>query len=120
MTDEKRMCELFKAFEEVKHKAEKEERHRLQKELYSPELLEQLADLEHQQWAHWTQYLLGRLTLRPNYVKVDKKTQKDFKRWAKQIITPYRNLSKKEKESDREWARKVLERINKVFGGETK
>lgn len=43
-----------------------------------PEVVEALAALEHEQWAHWTKYA---------------------------------DLSEKEKESDREWARKVLEII---------
>jgi hypothetical protein len=30
------------------------------------------------------------------------------RRWWKQIDTPYFKLSEKEKESDREWARKVM------------
>lgn len=58
-------------------------------------LIEDLADLEHQQWAHWTRYLLD------NY------TPENIERWIKQINTPYSALSEKEKESDRKWARKV-------------
>lgn len=79
----------------------------------SNELREQLADLEHQQWAHWTDYLFRRLSLSPNSLKVDEETKKDFERWVKQIITPYKDLSKKEKDADREWADKVLKLIKK-------
>jgi len=60
------------------------------------QLLEQLAALEHEQWAHWTSYML------------DNDTVENVLRWRKQIETPYADLSEKEKESDREWARKVL------------
>lgn len=63
------------------------------------ELLEKLADLEHQQWAHWTQYMLNNLT------------EENIARWRRQIETPYNNLSEKEKESDRKWAKKVLSLI---------
>ncbi len=58
--------------------------------------LEKLADLEHKQWAHWTTYMLDNLT------------DKNIATWKQQIKTPYSGLSEKEKESDREWARKVL------------
>lgn len=64
--------------------------------------LERLAALEHQQWAHWTKYMLDNLT------------EENIQRWRKQIETPYKDLTEKEKESDREWARKVLEIIGGV------
>jgi hypothetical protein len=64
--------------------------------------LEQLAELEHEQWAHWTRYMLDNLT------------EENIARWRRQIDTPYEELSEKEKESDRKWARKVLG----VLGGE--
>lgn len=64
-------------------------------------LIEELSDLEHDQWAHWTKYMLENLT------------PENIKRWKKQIKTPYALLSAKEKESDREWARKILKIIKK-------
>lgn len=63
-------------------------------------ILEKLANLEHQQWAHWTKYMLDNLT--PDNIK----------RWRDQIVTPYSQLSEKEKETDREWARKVVKIID--------
>jgi hypothetical protein len=60
---------------------------------------ERLAALEHEQWAHWTGYLLDHLT--PESVE----------RWRRQIATPYEELSEPEKQSDREWADRVLELI---------
>lgn len=57
---------------------------------------ESLAELEHEQWAHWTKYMLDNLT------------DANIARWKKQIATPYKDLSEKEKDSDREWADKVL------------
>lgn len=50
---------------------------------------ERIADLVHQQWAHWAWYMLGNLT------------DKNIKRWRKQMDTPYENLSEMEKDSDR-------------------
>ena len=64
------------------------------------ELLENLAALEHEQWAHWTEYMLDNLSAG------------NITRWREQINTPYDKLSEKEKESDREWARKVLTIFN--------
>ncbi|MFA5953831.1 MAG: hypothetical protein WC812_04525 [Candidatus Pacearchaeota archaeon] len=71
-------------------------------------LLEKLADLEHKQWSHWTRYLIK------NY------TKENINRWKKQIKTPYSKLSKREKESDREWAIKVLNLIKKQNNNEIK
>jgi len=62
--------------------------------------IEELADLEHQQWAHWTKYMLDNLTF------------ENMARWRKQIDTPYSELTEKEKESDRKWARKAICKIN--------
>lgn len=39
---------------------------------------------------------------------LDNLTDKDISQWKKQIKTDYKDLSEKEKDSDREWARKVL------------
>ena len=63
------------------------------------DLLENLAELEHQQWAHWTEYMINHMT------------QENIAKWINQINTPYSELTEQEKESDRKWARKVLERI---------
>lgn len=53
---------------------------------------EQLAELEHDQWAHWTRYMLDNLT------------PQNIERWRRQCDTPYSELTEKEKDSDREWA----------------
>ena len=66
------------------------------------ELVEKLADLEHKQWGHWTQYFL------------ESYNEDNRKRWNRQAHTAYRNLSEKEKESDRVWARKVLNILKKL------
>lgn len=56
--------------------------------------VEIMADLEHQQWAHWTRYMLDNLT------------PENIERWKQQCATDYADLNEKEKESDRRWARK--------------
>jgi len=60
---------------------------------------EKLAELEHKQWAHWTEYMLENLNL------------ENRERWKVQLRTTYKDLSEKEKESDRDWARKVIKLI---------
>lgn len=75
------------------------------------ELRERLAELEHKQWSHWTKYMLDELyglfdldTLNRNCKPVQ-----SLRRWQKQMKTEYKDLTEKEKDSDREWADKVLE-----------
>lgn len=65
--------------------------------MVTKELVEKLAALEHEQWAHWTRYMLDNLT------------EENIARWRQQIKTDYQDLSEKEKNSDREWAWKVIE-----------
>ncbi len=60
------------------------------------DLRERLAALEHEQWAHWTRHLLANLT------------PENVARWRRQCDTPYDRLTEAEKESDREWADRVL------------
>ena len=70
------------------------------------ELLDSLASVQHDIWAHWMTYLFsickenadGSVT-----IPVDK-----VKRWKRQIKTTYIDLTEKEKESDREQAEKVI------------
>lgn len=68
-------------------------------------ILEKLSDLEHDQWAHWTRYMLDTIA---KELGVSIEDLECVKRWRRQISTPYEELSEKEKESDRNWARKVL------------
>lgn len=75
---------------------------------------EELAALEHQQWAHWTRYMLKTLEplLSPNlrwHPDVRGNAEAALERWLRQINTPYADLTEEEKDSDREWADKVLE-----------
>jgi len=59
-------------------------------------LRESLAALEHEQWSHWTRYMIEHLT--PDNIE----------RWLRQCETPYEDLTEREKDSDREWADRVL------------
>lgn len=63
-------------------------------------LFERLAAIEHEQWAHWTRYMIDNLT------------PENIKRWRRQILTPYNELTDIEKGSDRTWAMKVMTLLN--------
>ena len=58
--------------------------------------LEAVAAIEHDQWAHWTRYMLDNLT------------PENARRWDWQCVTPYNELSETEKDSDRKWAVKSI------------
>lgn len=64
-------------------------------------LLEKIAALEHVQWVHWTEYMLANMSL------------ENVARWHWQMTVPYDELTEKEKDSDREWAEKVLNLVEK-------
>ena len=87
------------------------------------ETLDQLAELEHQQWAHWTAYMLDTIeaaidpaTMGYEYEGTTAHAYSGsrivqridaVKRWRRQIETPYEELTDKEKASDMEWAVKA-------------
>ena len=72
-------------------------------------IIEKLAEIEHERWAHWQKYVHdkcehrsdGALVILPDLVA----------QWDRQIATPYCDLTEKEKESDREQVRKYLSTI---------
>ena len=77
--------------------------------LNSPELLEDLAAVEHDRWSHWQRYMHdkgqatedGGLLIPAELVG----------RWSAQMNTPYAELSEQEKESDRDQVRRYLPTI---------
>lgn len=75
------------------------------------ELREQLADFMHQAWAHWTQDMLDTIQAEQDERSPEPTDICELlcnERWRRQIETPYVDLSEKEKDSNREWADKVL------------
>lgn len=60
-------------------------------------LLETLADLEHKQWISWTSWLVENEEL-PKELVI---------KWKRSWL-PYRELSEKQKDKDRIWARSVI------------
>ena len=80
-------------------------------------LLETLASIEHERWAHWQRYLHSHCTpvgtdgalLIPGEL---------VHRWEVEINTPYSELTEKQKESDRQQVRRYLPIIVEALGDE--
>lgn len=69
-------------------------------------LVEELAALEHQRWAHWQKYVHDNGQRQPDGSIV---LPADLVvRWERQINTQYADLTAEERESDREQVRKYL------------
>ena len=68
------------------------------------ELIEELSDLEHEQWMKWSKEL----------AKKEKLSEERVERWEKDW-KPYDKLRDDIKEFDRIWARKVLKIVNKYM-----
>ena len=62
------------------------------------ELIEELSDLEHEQWMGWAKDIL----------KTEDITEERSKRWKEDSFKPYKDLTEEQKDMDREWAEKVL------------
>ena len=73
-------------------------------------MVDKLAEVQHEIWAHWMKYLFdvsttnkdGSVTIPSDMVR----------RWKRQISTQYSDLSRMEQESDIEQAQKVLSVIH--------
>ena len=69
-------------------------------------LLEQLAELEHEQWMAWTKAVIDKMSW-----NVSRESRYQYEEMWEPNWVPYSELSEDQKEKDREWARKVLEVI---------
>lgn len=65
--------------------------------------IEKGAALEHARWARWHVHMIG------------KQTFENLKRWERQAVTPYEELSEPEKESDRREVREYLPLVDALF-----
>lgn len=77
-------------------------------------MLEDLAAIEHERWAHWQSHVHSHGVQRADgslLIPADL-----VQRWNRQITTPYAELSESEKESDREQVRRYLSAIESAFG----
>jgi hypothetical protein len=81
---------------------------------FSDELVERFADLAHESWSGWMRYLFGKCVSSPEYDGDVLIPAGLVDRWGRQMRTPYAELPEREKESDREEARKYL---RAAFGG---
>ena len=78
----------------------------------SPELIEQLAALSHEQWSGWMRYLFGKSIARDDGATIIPRDSSE--RWLRQMNTPYSRLPEEEKDSDRTEAKRVLELLERV------
>ena len=76
-------------------------------------MVETLADLEHDRWSHWQEHLHSLCEKNPDGSLTI--PAKKVERWERQINTKYKDLSEKEKDSDRDEARKTVEAIKKYM-----
>jgi hypothetical protein len=77
----------------------------------SDELIEILADIEHERWSKWMRYMFECGTFNEGgtwTMPADK-----VERWHRQVGTPYAELSDREKESDRDEVRTTLQALIK-------
>ena len=71
--------------------------------------IEVIADFCHKQWIHWMTYLTSKIS-------GTNEDQLSLQHWKRQMNTPYSELTEKEKESDREQARKFIKLIKNDGG----
>lgn len=76
------------------------------------EKVEKLASLMHQIWAGWQTWVHQTSKLNNDGSRTI--PEELVVRWNRQIVAPYKELSEKEKESDRVEARKVLRLLRKT------
>lgn len=83
--------------------------------LETPEVLDRLATVEHERWAHWQRYLHDQCERRSDGSLVI--PAELVRRWEEQISTPYADLSDEEQLSDREQVLKYLPVVIEALGG---
>lgn len=82
--------------------------------LRSSGLIEKLAAVEHERWAHWQRYLHEQCKPGPDGSLIIPATL--VHQWTAQINTPYAELTEREKDSDREQVHRYLPTIAAAFG----
>jgi hypothetical protein len=78
------------------------------------EILEELAAIEHERWAHWQKYMHEKCQRRADGSLVV--PAKYVRRWERLIATPYAKLTDSERESDRDQVRRYLPTIARLLG----
>ncbi|MBB3948392.1 hypothetical protein GGQ73_004379 [Rhizobium skierniewicense] len=69
-------------------------------------LLDQLASIEHERWAHWQKYMHSKALRQPDGSLIIPAYL--VTKWERQIALPFAQLSEAEKDSDREQVQKYL------------
>lgn len=86
------------------------------KEDWEGEFVEKGADLEHARWSKWQDYVFSKCEMKVIDDKAYMCLPNEFyQRWARQIDTPYSELSEAEKESDRKEVRQYLPLIQSLL-----
>ena len=83
--------------------------------LSSPELLNKIADIQHEIWAHWMRYLFS-VSIHNEDGAVIIPVEK-VERWKRQLSTAYDSLTENEQQSDKDQAEKVLNVIRDELNG---
>lgn len=63
-------------------------------------VLEEMAAIQHDIWAHWMKYMFSKCQVSSEGMPIIPKALAD--RWARQVTTKYADLPEEEKQSDRE------------------
>lgn len=71
------------------------------------ELIELLANYEHDRWSRWQKHLFSKCIIKDDGSLIIPKEFVD--RWTRQMHTEYSNLNNEEKEADRKEAKNILE-----------
>jgi len=69
-------------------------------------LIESLAAVEHERWAHWQRYLHSKCSRKADGSLL--LPAELVQKWEKQIATKYEDLGEEQKESDRDQVRRYL------------
>ena len=78
------------------------------------ELLEKLASIEHERWAHWQGFMHEKGQRQPDGGLL--LSAELISKWDRLIATPYTHLTVDEQESDRDQVRRYLPLIEKTYG----
>jgi hypothetical protein len=77
-------------------------------------LLEELAAIEHERWAHWQQFMHEQGKRQPDGSLL--LPAELIAKWDRLIETPYFSLTNNEQESDREQVRRYLPVVDRAYG----
>jgi len=77
-------------------------------------LTEKWADIEHTRWAKWQKYMHSKMKRSYDFTTYNL-PEELYRRWERQIATDYKDLSEREKESDREQVYPYIEDVRELM-----